>query len=207
MKFETFLFDKIDQHEVIQVPVPQCYMDCVKLIQSDYYRVYDAKASLFKIWLVSFRNHCIKYLFWMRMSSYHGWLYLVCKWRQEHFGKKYGLEIPPSTKIGYGFYIGHGISIVVNRTAIIGNNVNISQCCTIGSNYGHAAWIGNSVYIGPNTCVIEDVRIGCNTIIGAGSIVTKSIDENSIAVGSPCKVISSNNHPEFIKNRWVESFN
>lgn len=36
---------------------------------------------------------------------------------------------------------------VINGTAIIGNNVNISQCSTIGSNSGHAAWIGNNVYI------------------------------------------------------------
>ncbi len=139
----------------------------------------------------------------MRLSSYRKNLFFpFCKWRQEHYGKKYGLDIPPSTIIGYGFYIGHGISIVVNRTAIIGNNVNISQCCTIGSNSGHAALIGDNVYIGPNTCIIEDVQICSNTIIGAGSVVTNSIEGGSTAVGSPCKVVGENQHPEYVHNRW-----
>ncbi len=155
------------------------------------------------IWFSSMRDHCIQYLFWMRLSSFHGWLYPICKLRQEHFGKRYGLDIPPSTKIGYGFYLGHGYSIVVNRTAVIGNNVNISQCCTIGSNEGHAAHIGDNVYIGPNTVIIESIEIGSESVIGAGSVVTKSIEENSVALGSPCKRVGANRHPDYIKNRWI----
>ena len=185
------------------MPVPQSYMDCFKLIASDYYRVYGERASLLKIWIISLRNHCIKYLFWMRLSAFRGGIFFpFCKWRQEHFSKKYGLDIPPSTKIGYGFYIGHGISIVVNRTAIIGNNVNISQCCTIGSNKGQAAWIGDNVYIGPNTCIIENLQIGSNAVIGAGSVVTKNIEGNSTAAGVPCKVIRKLDHNTFVNRRW-----
>ena len=186
----------------VNIPIPQCYMDCIKLIQSDYYRIYAKKSSLFRIWLTSWRKHSVKYLFWMRMSAHRGFLFPICKWRQEHYSKKYGLDIPPSTKIGWGFYIGHGIAIVINKTAIIGNNVNISQCCTIGSNKGYAAWVGNNVYIGPNTCVVEYVQIGSNTIIGAGSVVTKSVESNCTAVGSPCMVIGENGHPEYICNQW-----
>ena len=200
MKYATFEFDKIGER--VKVPVPQCYLDCIRLIQSDYYRVYAVKASIFKIWLVSFRNHCIKYLLWMRLAAYKGWLYPFCRLIQEHYKKKYGLDIPPHTKIGYGFYIGHGIATVVNASAVIGNNVNIGQCCTIGSNYGHAAWIGDNVYIGPNTCIVEDVQIGSNTLIGAGSVVNKILEGNCTAVGSPCKVVGENKHPEFVHNRW-----
>lgn len=187
----------------VQIPVPQSYRDCVSLIQSDYFRVYAHKASFIRIFLAGFRNHCVKYLLWMRLASYRkGILYPICKMMNDHYSKKYGLYIPPGTKIGWGFYIGHGIAIVVNHTAVIGNNVDLSQCSTIGSNEGHAAWIGNNVYIGPNVSVVEDVHIGSNSIIGAGSVVTRSIVGNCTAVGVPCKAIGDNNHPEYVNNRW-----
>lgn len=51
--------------------------------------------------------------------------------------------------------------------------------------------IGNNVSFGQNVIVLKGVRIGDNCFIGAGSIVTKDIPSNSIAVGCPCKVIMS----------------
>ncbi len=77
---------------------------------------------------------------------------------------------------------------------MIGNNVNLSQFTTIGANGGRqAAEIGDNVYIGPNVCIIEHVKIGNNATIGAGSVVTKDIPENATAVGNYAKVISMNN--------------
>jgi acetyltransferase-like isoleucine patch superfamily enzyme len=49
--------------------------------------------------------------------------------------------------------------------------------------------IGDNVWIGSNVVVLPEVKIGNNVIVGAGSVVTKNIPENSIAVGNPCKVI------------------
>ena len=51
--------------------------------------------------------------------------------------------------------------------------------------------IGNNVYFGANVIILKGVRIGNNCIIGAGSIITNDIPDNSVAVGCPCKVISS----------------
>lgn len=51
--------------------------------------------------------------------------------------------------------------------------------------------IGNNVFIGSNTIVLCDVKIGSNVIIGAGSLVNKDIPDNSIAVGTPAKVIGT----------------
>lgn len=51
--------------------------------------------------------------------------------------------------------------------------------------------IGNNVSFGQNVMVLKGVSIGDNCFIGAGSIVTKNIPANSIAVGTPCKVIMS----------------
>ena len=49
--------------------------------------------------------------------------------------------------------------------------------------------IGNNVYIGRDVTILKGVTIGDNCIIGLGSIVTKDIPDNSVAVGAPCKVI------------------
>lgn len=109
--------------------------------------------------------------------------------------------IPKETKIGYGLYLGHG-NIVVNRTAKIGNNVNLSNFTTIGSNQNTAATIGDNVYIGPNCCIIENVHIGDNVTIGAGSVVTKNIPDNATAAGNYAKILNFENPAKFIKNKW-----
>ncbi len=120
-----------------------------------------------------------------------------------HYTIKYGIQIPHDTKIGYGFYIGHGVGVVINGGTTIGNNVNISQFLSIGTNKHTPATIGDNVYIGPNVCIVEDVKIGNDTIIAAGSVVIRDIPQNSTAVGCPAKVIGENKHPEYVHNRWV----
>lgn len=51
--------------------------------------------------------------------------------------------------------------------------------------------IGDNVYIGRNAMILPGAKIGNNVIIGANSVVTKEIPDNSVAVGSPCRVIYS----------------
>lgn len=114
---------------------------------------------------------------------------------------KYGIQIPSTTKIGYGFYIGHGIGIIINGKTVIGNNCNVSQFLSIGSNKGTPAVIGDNVYIGPNVCLVENVHIGNNATIGAGAVVTKDIPENATAAGVPAKVISYKEPGRFIHNK------
>lgn len=114
----------------------------------------------------------------------------------------HSIELYLDTEIGYGLYIGHGGPIVISPSAKIGNNVNLSQFTTIGSNLGQAATIGDNTYIGPNVCIVEDVRIGNNVTIGAGSVVTKDIPDNATAAGNYAKVLNYNDPGRFVKNRW-----
>lgn len=58
-----------------------------------------------------------------------------------------------------------------------------------GLEYGFPITVGNNVWIGGHVCVMPGVSIGDNSIIGAGSVVTKDIPSNVIAAGNPCKVI------------------
>ena len=114
------------------------------------------------------------------------------------------IQILRKTKIGYGLYISHGGPVVVNPSAVIGNNCNLSQFVTIGSNEGKAAVIGENVYVGPNTCIVEDVSIGDNATIGAGSVVTKDIPSNATVAGNYAKVLNFNKPGRYIQNRYLE---
>lgn len=115
------------------------------------------------------------------------------------------IQIDRRTSIGYGLFIGHGGPVVINKTAVIGNNCNLSQFLTIGTNKNQAATIGDNVYIGPNVCIIENVNIGNNSTIGAGSVVTKDVPENATVVGNYAKVIHYNNVGQYVNRRWTVS--
>ena len=54
--------------------------------------------------------------------------------------------------------------------------------------------VGNNVWFGGNVVVLPNVKIGDNSVIGAGSVVTKDIPSNVVAVGNPCKVIKEINN-------------
>ena len=58
-----------------------------------------------------------------------------------------------------------------------------------GYEYGIDITVGDNVWIGGNTCIMPGVNIGNNVVIGAGSVVTKDIPDNMIAVGNPCKIV------------------
>lgn len=89
----------------------------------------------------------------------------------------------------------------------IGNNVDMNRNFTIMThdwsslvfrsvfddiiNSTGRVQIGNNIYFGTNVTILKGVSIGDNCIIGAGSVVTKNIPSNSVAVGMPCRVICS----------------
>jgi putative colanic acid biosynthesis acetyltransferase WcaB len=102
-----------------------------------------------------------------------------------------GCEIPPSVKIGIGLKIFHPSSIAINHLTIIGENVTIRQNTTIGHSYigGSCPEIGDNVNIGANVCIIGDVRIQGQSIIGAGSVVVHDVPFGSTVVGNPAKSI------------------
>ncbi len=174
--------------------------DYVKSDLMRYYGSYDVLTFL-KAYL---RNKTFRFQYAFRMSNSTGMERLLglFLWYTNH--TKRIIQLPRCTQVGYGLYIGHGGPIVVNETAKIGNNVNLSQFVTIGSNEGCAAIIGDNVYIGPNSCILENIKIGNNVTIGAGSVVTKDIPDNATAVGNYAKVINYSNPGRFICNQWNE---
>ncbi len=185
-----------------EIPVPESYSDCLELIKSDYYRYTGRKDRLLRMWLYSLVTSHFGFSFWFRMSAYRGWLYPFSRFMHRMYYLRYGLQIAPETKVGYGLYLSHGFGIIVNPTAIIGNNCNLSQFSTIGGHTDPCAIIGDNVYVGPSVCVVNQVIIGSNSTIGAGAVVTKDVPENAIVAGVPAKVLSYNSTGCYVNKRW-----
>jgi len=180
----------------------QNYKECWRYIKSDYTR-YGGISSILRIIgeIILVRNHCFVYTFWWRLSKVQGWLYPIARYKHWRMTKKYGIQIPLAVSIGYGFYIGHGVGVIINPTAVIGNNVNISQFTTIGA-HGQAAQIGDNVYIGPSVCIVNNVKVFNNSSIGAGAVVVKDVPENSTVAGVPAKVLNYDEPGRYVNNRW-----
>ena len=78
-------------------------------------------------------------------------------------------------------------SVVFSERMPVRSNPKASICDTIAC----PVTIENGVWIGGGAVILPGVTVGRNSVIGAGSVVTKSIPANSIAVGNPCRVIKS----------------
>ncbi len=104
-----------------------------------------------------------------------------------------GIDIHPGAKIGKGFFIDHGMGVVIGETAEIGENVTIYQGVTLGGTgkeHGKRhPTIGNNVVVGAEAIVLGNILIGDNSRVGAGALVTKSVCNNCTVVGNPARII------------------
>ena len=182
------------------------YKDCWKYIKSDYTRYSQKGSSVLRIFLYTFYNHKFAYQFWLRLAMKRdGWLWPFAEFKHRMMSRKYGIEIPWQTKIGYGFFLSHGTGIIINQTTVIGDNCNIGAFTNIGANKGKAATIGDNVWIGPGVCIVEDVVIGDNVTIGAGAVVNKDIPTNATAAGVPVRVLNYNNPGAYVNHRFFKT--
>ena len=86
-------------------------------------------------------------------------------------------------------YIGDYVQIGPNITIATANHPIDPELRKRGLQYNKDVHIGNNVWIGANTIIVPGVTIGDDTVIGAGSVVTKDIPSHVVAVGNPCRVL------------------
>lgn len=107
------------------------------------------------------------------------------------------LELP-RTVYKNNLRLPHPYNIIINAKTKIGTNVTIYHNVTLGSKRdGYKAGvpeIGNNVIIYPSAIIIGNVKIGENSIIGAGSIVNTDVDPFTVVAGNPAKLIKKIPH-------------
>ncbi|HEY7528087.1 MAG TPA: serine O-acetyltransferase [Candidatus Deferrimicrobiaceae bacterium] len=104
-----------------------------------------------------------------------------------------GIEIHPGATIDQGFFIDHGMGVVIGETAEIGKNVTMYHGVTLGG----TSWkkgkrhptIEENVIIGAGAAILGAIRIGQNSKIGSGSVVNRDVPPNSTVVGIPGRIV------------------
>jgi serine O-acetyltransferase len=106
-----------------------------------------------------------------------------------------GIEIHPSAQIGTGFFIDHGMGVVIGETAEIGDYVTLFQGVTLGGTGKERGkrhpTLGNHVVVGAGAKILGGINIGDNVKIGANSVVLKSVPPNSTVIGVPARIIKT----------------
>jgi acetyltransferase-like isoleucine patch superfamily enzyme len=107
----------------------------------------------------------------------------------------------------------HPCLVEIGKNCVITHNVTLLthgfDICVLREKYGESfestakVMLEDNVFVGLGSIILKGVRIGKNTIIGAGSVVTHDIPANSVAAGNPCKVIMSLD--EYYKKTKVRS--
>ncbi|MBD2362809.1 serine acetyltransferase [Anabaena minutissima FACHB-250] len=106
-----------------------------------------------------------------------------------------GIELPWDTKIGSNLKLIHGHGLVVNHETVIGANCTLRHSTTIGNkklpdgSISASPKIGNNVDVGSNVVIIGPIKLGDNSVIGAGSVVVKDVPQSAVVAGNPAKII------------------
>jgi acetyltransferase-like isoleucine patch superfamily enzyme len=114
----------------------------------------------------------------------------------------------PELIIGNNVFIGHASRFVVNKKIVLGDYASVAGSCAISDSDGHPTeWdrraakaalkeedirpviIGKHVWIGHGAQILKGVTIGERSIIGAGSVVISDVPPDSLAMGSPARVV------------------
>ena len=137
--------------------------------------------------------------------QFHRLAHILWNWRVPFFPRLIshisrfftGIEIHPGAKIGDGFFIDHGMGIVIGETSEIRNNVALYQGVTLGGTSllkkKRHPTLGNNVVVGAGAKLIGAITIGDNVKVGAGSVVITSVPANATVVGVPGRVVEIRN--------------
>ncbi len=105
-----------------------------------------------------------------------------------------GIEIHPGARIGPGFFIDHGMGVVIGETTEIGSDVTLFQGVSLAGNgkdrgQKRHPTLGDHVLVGAGAKILGNIRIGEGVRIGANAVVLQSIPSHCTVVGIPGRVV------------------
>ncbi|HET6178437.1 MAG TPA: serine O-acetyltransferase EpsC [Candidatus Sulfotelmatobacter sp.] len=119
--------------------------------------------------------------------------FLIGRWLSQVARFLTGIEIHPGAKIGRRLFIDHGVGVVIGETSIVGDDVTLYQGVTLGGTGKELGkrhpTIEDSVVVGGGAKILGNITVGKNCRIGAGSVVLRSVPEDSTVVGVPGHII------------------
>ncbi|MFR3657257.1 MAG: serine O-acetyltransferase [Gallintestinimicrobium sp.] len=181
-----------------------------ELVLADLYR-YEGKTDT-KSFLHAYATYeGFKFSVWLRMCSVARkkkltkiFILPICRMIYRHYKYKYGYDIPYAIEIGPGLQIFH-IGGIVFSPAKCGKNITLSQNTTVGMTIHNGKKqypvLQDNIYIAPGAIIIGDITVGSDVAIGSNSVLTKSVEDYSVVVGIPGKVISKKGSREYVSNR------
>ncbi|MBL4288153.1 serine O-acetyltransferase [Vibrio fluvialis] len=119
----------------------------------------------------------------------------LCEWFSNRMQRKYGVYISSKANFDESLSLKHPIGIVIGQGVNLGRNVVIFQNVTIGRSSNNVAQypsVGDNTTIYAGAVVIGGIHVGHNCIVGANSVVTSNIPDNSVVVGCPARVVGIN---------------
>ncbi len=118
---------------------------------------------------------------------------LLARWVSQLMRGLTGIEIHPGATIGPGFFIDHGMGVVIGETAEIGTDVTLYHGVTLGGTSLQKGkrhpTLGNNVVVGTGAKVLGAIFVGENSRIGANAVVVKNVPPNSVVIGVPGQVV------------------
>ncbi len=133
---------------------------------------------------------------WFQRVTHWLWnhrVFLLARWLSQVARWLTGIEIHPGAHIGRRLFIDHGMGVVIGETATVGDDVTLYQGVTLGGTgkeHGkrHPTLLDN-VVVGGGAKILGNITVGHNCRIGAGSVVLRSVPDNSTVVGVPGHII------------------
>jgi serine O-acetyltransferase len=132
-------------------------------------------------------GHRLSHWLWTRGCK------LVARWLSHLVRALTGIEIHPGARIGPGFFIDHGMGVVIGETAEVGADVTLYHGVTLGGTSlakgKRHPTLGDRVVVGAGAKILGAITIGEDSRIGANAVVVKSVPPNSVVVGVPGQIV------------------
>jgi serine O-acetyltransferase len=104
-----------------------------------------------------------------------------------------GIEIHPGAKIGPGFFIDHGMGVVIGETSEIGEDVTLYHGVTLGGTSLHKGkrhpTLEDCVVVGTGAKILGAITVGESSRVGANAVVVRSVPPDSVVVGVPGEIV------------------